>query len=52
MNIFIQLEGGNLLNLSQIIEVFRSDGRYWVKTIVGSFTISESDFNKLQNLSI
>ena len=52
MNAFIQLENGDLLNLSQMIKAFRSNGGYWIRTIGETFSISESDFQKLQNLSI
>lgn len=52
MNAFIKLENGDLLNLSQIIKAFRSNGGYWIKTAGETSPISESDFRKLQNLSI
>lgn len=52
MNAFITLENGDLLNLSQVIKAFRSQGTYWLKTIGETFPISDADFNKLQNLSI
>lgn len=52
MNAFIQLENGDLLNLSQIIKAFKSNGTYWVKTSTETTHISEADFNRLKNLSI
>lgn len=52
MNAFIQLENGDLLNLSQIIKAYRSNGAYWIRTVGETSPISEVDFNKLRNFSI
>lgn len=54
MNTFIRLENGDLLNLSQVVRVSRIRKKYWVETIepTYSYSISESDFNKIKNMSI
>lgn len=52
MTDLIKLENGDLVNMYQIVHVFKSNGMYWVKTTVHDFAISETDFNNLKGLSL
>lgn len=51
--VFIKLEKGSILNLSHMIEAYKSGGNYCVRTVDGVLSvISESDFQKIRNLAI
>lgn len=52
-NTFIKTEDGTLLNLSHIVRVYTIGDLHWVETSTKrSYTISDADLQKLENLSI